>query len=92
MRSRRALSAAIVIDSSQGGDSLALEDERGVGIRYLGNRVRSFIRGGKECFPLRQMHEFIEPSIRVGAVYVSVDNEGGINLGVNVYASRRTNT
>lgn len=38
------------------------------------------------------MYEVIEPSMRVGVVYVSVDNEGGTNLGVNAYASRRTNT
>ena len=34
----------------------------------------------KEVIFLRQVQEFIEPSIRVGAVNVSKDNEGAIKL------------
>ena len=39
---------------------------------------------------LRQVQEFMEPSMRVGAVNVFEDNEGGIKLATNKHASRRT--
>ena len=44
----------------------------------------------KEVIFLRQMQEFIEPSMRVGAVNVFEDNEGAIKLAINKHASRRT--
>ena len=33
---------------------------------------------------VRQVQEFMEPPIRVGAVYVFEDNEGAIKLAVNI--------
>ena len=39
---------------------------------------------------LRQVPEFMEPSMRVGAVNVFEDNEGAIKLVTNKHASRRT--
>ena len=44
----------------------------------------------KEVLFLRQVHEFMEPSMRVGAVNVFEDNEGAIKLATNKHASRRT--
>ena len=44
----------------------------------------------KEVIFLRQVQEFIEPSMRVGAVNVFKDNEGSIKLVTNKHASRRT--
>ena len=41
----------------------------------------------KEVLLLRQVQDFVEPSIRIGAVNVLEDNEGVIKLAV---ASRRT--
>ena len=44
----------------------------------------------KEVLFLRQVQEFMEPSMRVGAVNVFEDNERAIKLATNKYASRRT--
>ena len=44
----------------------------------------------KEVIFLRQVQEFMEPSMRVGAVNVFEDNEGAIKLATNKHASRRT--
>ena len=44
----------------------------------------------KEVLFLRQVQEFMEPSMRVGAVNVFEDNEGAIKLTTNKHASRRT--
>ena len=44
----------------------------------------------KEVIFLRQVQEFMGPSLRVGAVNVFEDNEGAIKLATNKYASRRT--
>ena len=44
----------------------------------------------KEVLFLRQMQEFTEPSMRVGAVNVFENNEGAITLATNKHASRRT--
>ena len=44
----------------------------------------------KEVLFLRQVQEFMEPSMRVGAVNVFEDNEGAIELATNKHASRRT--
>ena len=44
----------------------------------------------KEVLFLRQVQEFMEPSMRVGAVNVFEDNEGAIKLATNKHASRRT--
>ena len=44
----------------------------------------------KEVLFLRQMQEFMEPSMRVGAVNVFEDNEGALKLATNKHASRRT--
>ena len=44
----------------------------------------------KEVRFLRQVQEFMEPSMRVGAVNVFEDNEGAIKLATNKHASRRT--
>ena len=44
----------------------------------------------KEVLLLRQMQEFMGPSMRVGAVNVFEDNEGAIKLATNKHASRRT--
>ena len=44
----------------------------------------------KEILFLRQVQEFMEPSIKVGAVNVFEDNEGAIKLATNKHASRRT--
>ena len=44
----------------------------------------------KEFLVLRQMQEFMELSMRIGAVNMFEDNEGGIKLATNKHASRRT--
>ena len=44
----------------------------------------------KEVLFLRQVQEFMEPSIKVGAVNVFEDNEGVIKLATDKHASRRT--
>ena len=44
----------------------------------------------KEVLFLRQVREFMEPSIMVGAVNVFEDNEKVIKLATNKHASRRT--
>ena len=44
----------------------------------------------KEVLFLRQVQEFMEPSMRVGVVNVFEDNEGAIKLATNKHASRRT--
>ena len=44
----------------------------------------------KEILFLRQVQEFMEPSMRVGAVNVFEDNEGDIKLVKNKHASCRT--
>ena len=44
----------------------------------------------KEVIFLRQVQEFMEPSMRVGAMNVFEDNEGGIKLVANKHASCRT--
>ena len=45
----------------------------------------------KEVLFLRQVQEFMEPSMRVAAVNVFEDNEGAIKLATYKHASRRTN-
>ena len=44
----------------------------------------------KEGLFLRQVQEFMEPSVRVGAVNVLENNEGAIKLATNKHASRST--
>ena len=44
----------------------------------------------KEVLFLRKVQEFMEPSIRIGAVNVFEDIEGAIKLATNKHASRRT--
>ncbi|CAM9659060.1 unnamed protein product [Ascophyllum nodosum] len=44
----------------------------------------------KKVLFLRQVKEFMEPSMRVGAVNVFGDNEGAIKLATNKHASRST--
>ena len=44
----------------------------------------------KEVLFLRQVQEFMEPSMRVGAVNVFEDNEGTIKLATNKHARRTT--
>ena len=44
----------------------------------------------KEVLFLRQLQEFMEPSMRVGAMNVFEDNEGAIKLATNKHASCRT--
>ena len=44
----------------------------------------------KEVLFLRQVQEFMKPTMRVGAVNVFEDNEGAIKLATNKHASRRT--
>ena len=44
----------------------------------------------KKVLFLRHVQEFMEPSMRVGAVNVFEDNEGAIKLATNKHASRRT--
>ena len=44
----------------------------------------------KEIIFLRQAQEFMESSIKVGAVNLFEDNEGAIKLATNKHASRRT--
>ena len=44
----------------------------------------------KEVLFLRQVQEFMAPSMRVGAVHVFDDNEGAIKLATNKHASRST--
>ncbi|CAN0441784.1 unnamed protein product, partial [Ascophyllum nodosum] len=44
----------------------------------------------KDVLFLRQVQQFMEPSMRVGAVNVFEDNEGAIKLATNKHASRRT--
>ena len=43
----------------------------------------------KEILSLRQVQNFMEPSMRIGAVNVFGDNEEAIKLAVNKHASRR---
>ena len=43
-----------------------------------------------EVICLRQVQDFMEPSMRIGAVNVSEDNAETIKLAVNKHASRRT--
>ena len=44
----------------------------------------------KEVIFSRQVRDFMEPSMRVGAVNVFEDNEGAIKLATNKHASGRT--
>ena len=44
----------------------------------------------KEVIFLRQVQEFMEPSMRVGAVNVFEGSEGAIKLATNKHVSRRT--
>ena len=44
----------------------------------------------KEVLLLRQLQNFVEPSMRIGTVNVFKDNEGAIWLAVNKHATRRT--
>ena len=44
----------------------------------------------KEVLFLRQVQEFMEPSMRVGAVNVFEDNDGAIKLATNKHVSCRT--
>ncbi|CAN0448770.1 unnamed protein product, partial [Ascophyllum nodosum] len=44
----------------------------------------------KGVLSLRQVQDFMEPSMRIGAVNVFEDNEGAIKLALNKHASRRT--
>ena len=44
----------------------------------------------REVLFLSQVQEFMEPSMRVGAVNVFEDNEGAIKLATNKHARRRT--
>ena len=44
----------------------------------------------KEVLFLRQVQEFMEPSMRVGTVNVFEDNEGVIKLATNKHANRRS--
>ena len=44
----------------------------------------------KEVLFLRQVQEFMEPSMRVGAVNVFEDNDGAIKLAANKHVSCRT--
>ena len=44
----------------------------------------------KEVLFLRQVKDFVEPSMEIGVVNVFEDNEGAIKLAVNKYASRGT--
>ena len=44
----------------------------------------------KEVLFLRQVQEFMEPLMKVGAVNVFEDNEGAIKLATKKHASRRT--
>ena len=78
------------VDAGEGCDQLALKDARSDTIGYLGGRVRCFIRSGKDVLFLRQVQEFMEPSMKVGAVNVFEDNEGAFKLATNKHASRRT--
>ena len=78
------------VDAGEGSDQLALKDARSDSIGYLGGRVRCLIRGGKGSTILRQVQEFMEPSMRVGAVNMFENNERVIKLAPNKHASRRT--
>ena len=44
----------------------------------------------KDVLFLRQVQDFMEPAMRIGAVYVFEDNKGAIKLAVNKHASRKT--
>ena len=44
----------------------------------------------KEVISLREVQEFMEPSMKVGVVNVFEDNEGAIKLATNKHAGRRT--
>ena len=44
----------------------------------------------KEVLFLRQVQDFMEPSMRVSTVNVFQDSEGVIKLAINKHASRRT--
>ena len=44
----------------------------------------------KRILFLRLVQDFMEPTMRIGAVHVFEDNEGAIKLAVNKHASRRT--
>ena len=79
------------VDAGEGGDQLAPKDARSDSIGYLRGRVRCFIREVvREVLFLRQVQEFMEPSMRFDAVNLFEDNEGAIKLATNKHASRRT--
>ena len=44
----------------------------------------------EEILFLRQVQDFMEPSMGIGAIHVFEDNEGAIRLEVNKHASRST--
>ena len=78
------------VDAGEGSDQLALEDARSDSIGYLGAEDVALSEVVKEVLFLRHVQEFMEPSMRVGAVNVFEDNEGAIKLATNKHASRRT--
>ena len=57
---------------------------------YIRTYIHTLFAILKEVLFLRQVQEFMEPSMRVGAVNVFEDNEGAIKLATNKHASRRT--
>ena len=76
-------------DAGEGGGQLAFEDTRRYVIGYLGGRVRFLIGIRTDSF-FRQVHEFLEQSMRVGAVNVFENHQGTIKLATNNHACRRT--
>ena len=70
------------VDAGEGGDKLPFKDARSENVAL--SEVL------KEVLFLRQVQEFVEPSMKVSAVNVFEDNKGVIKLATNKHASRRT--
>ena len=78
------------VDAGEGSDQLALKDARSAASGSSEAEYVALSEVVKEVLFLRQVREFLEPSMRVGAVNVFEDNEGAIKLATNKHASRRS--
>ena len=76
------------VDAGEEGDQLALKDARSDGTSEAD--YVALLEVVKKVIFLRQVQEFMGPSMRVGAVNVFEGNEGIIKLVTNKHASCRT--
>ena len=61
---RRSASGAVMI-LAKGVGQLVLEDAGSDGVKYFGDMVRCLVKGVKKVIFLRQVHDFMAPSIRI---------------------------